>query len=515
MKRIFPILAFVLLTLSSFAQRGDYKFGGYTEERKVISVTEFFQTLQEKNEDSSIENIVFRNIEVKLTLPIDCRFGNCRDGDIAMSYIPGFNWMGKSDSSERYVFTKPLVFSNCLLTDFGLSFFNCEFQKPIKIGHCQAKPWIRFDSCDVHSIRIQEETKTDWLILKKSSIGDKYSVFETEVTYFEIQDCKFLEREDEKYHRGMRFPSLIVTSCDIQDFKVESSTFPLTTPDSIWSPSILLSECYMSHLEIVEVNCEGMQWGHSEVSISANLESIEFSKGLLMEAVGFPEFKTSIEWRQLAGGKLLTQRFGNKALNKDSVVKGNSRIAFKNLIANYNILYNLYKVRNDRESANECYAEMKRLETDVIEKTFRRQKNFEWYFRWKLNQFLNFFTDYGTNPAKAVIKSIWVILIFSIFYLFFPSDWDVSNRSTLLKRMKELVSKNREKSFMATLGFVSYGGFIHVLNAITLSLNAFTTLGFGDIPTHGAARYVTIVQGFIGWFLLTIFSVSLINQVLG
>lgn len=165
--------------------------------------------------------------------------------------------------------------------------------------------------------------------------------------------------------------------------------------------------------------------------------------------------------------------------------------------------------------ANACYAEMKKVETRYWKNLYQKEGRFENYFRWRLNDFLSYFTDYGTNPAKAVIKSIWVILIFSIFYLFFPSDWDISNRSTLLKKTRELVSSNREKSFMATLGFVTYSGFIHLLNAINLSLNAFTTLGFGDIPTHGAARYVTIVQGFIGWFLLTIFSVSLINQVLG
>ncbi|MCZ6899995.1 MAG: ion channel, partial [Bacteroidetes bacterium] len=67
------------------------------------------------------------------------------------------------------------------------------------------------------------------------------------------------------------------------------------------------------------------------------------------------------------------------------------------------------------------------------------------------------------------------------------------------------------------LGFLLFLGYvllIKVLNALTLSVNAFTTLGFGDIPTQGLARYVAIIQGFIGWFLLSIFSVALINQVL-
>jgi hypothetical protein len=37
-------------------------------------------------------------------------------------------------------------------------------------------------------------------------------------------------------------------------------------------------------------------------------------------------------------------------------------------------------------------------------------------------------------------------------------------------------------------------------------------LGFGNIPTKGVARYICIIQGFIGWFLLSIFTVALINQ---
>lgn len=55
---------------------------------------------------------------------------------------------------------------------------------------------------------------------------------------------------------------------------------------------------------------------------------------------------------------------------------------------------------------------------------------------------------------------------------------------------------------------------IKFINALTLSINTFTTLGFGEIPTKGFPRYLSIVQGFIGWFMLSIFSVSLISQLL-
>ena len=36
----------------------------------------------------------------------------------------------------------------------------------------------------------------------------------------------------------------------------------------------------------------------------------------------------------------------------------------------------------------------------------------------------------------------------------------------------------------------------------------------GEIPIKGLPRYLAIIQGFIGWFILTIFSVSLISQLL-
>jgi hypothetical protein len=61
---------------------------------------------------------------------------------------------------------------------------------------------------------------------------------------------------------------------------------------------------------------------------------------------------------------------------------------------------------------------------------------------------------------------------------------------------------------------IIYDIMIKMLNALMLSINTFTTLGFGEIPIKGLPRYLAIIQGFIGWFMLTIFSVSLISQLL-
>ena len=78
-------------------------------------------------------------------------------------------------------------------------------------------------------------------------------------------------------------------------------------------------------------------------------------------------------------------------------------------------------------------------------------------------------------------------------------------------------SKKGGKSFLLIAPFIialTYDLFIKILNALMLSINTFTTLGFGEIPIKGLPRYLAIIQGFIGWFMLTIFSVSLISQLL-
>ena len=63
-------------------------------------------------------------------------------------------------------------------------------------------------------------------------------------------------------------------------------------------------------------------------------------------------------------------------------------------------------------------------------------------------------------------------------------------------------------------GYVFFGVFMRALNAFALSLNSLTTLGYGGIAARGISRYLVVIEGLIGWFLLTIFSVSLIGQVL-
>jgi hypothetical protein len=144
---------------------------------------------------------------------------------------------------------------------------------------------------------------------------------------------------------------------------------------------------------------------------------------------------------------------------------------------------------------------------------YLNEKSFQNFFRWKLQSLLKFYTNHGTDPDLAILISFYMLLGFAVFYFFFPSEWDQTSKKKLLSDFRDFIQKN-DKGYIKPFLRVLSGLFLSFLNALTLSLNAFVTLGFGNIPTRGAARYVCVTEGFLGWFLLSIFTVALINQVL-
>lgn len=186
---------------------------------------------------------------------------------------------------------------------------------------------------------------------------------------------------------------------------------------------------------------------------------------------------------------------------------------FQGFISSYYRLYKVFKDNGQIRDANQTYVEMKDVQLRQLRYRYKTYGGLENWIQWRLNALLRFYTDYGTNPSRAIRISIFVVLIFSVFYFFFPSEWDTKSKKQLINDYRILVEKNKH-GYLRPFFKLSWGFAKSLLNAMTLSLNAFVTLGFGTIPTSGLARYICIVQGFIGWFLLSIFTASLINQVL-
>jgi len=234
----------------------------------------------------------------------------------------------------------------------------------------------------------------------------------------------------------------------------------------------------------------------------------EFQKHVSFEKFLFSETWNELYWKQLSGYKI---RFGEYA--GESKADMENVVGFNNLVNIYKGLHTIFLSRGDLESANACYSEMKQIQGRRLKYQFVNDKTFGNFLRWQLNVLLKIYTNHGTDPGLAVVMSFFVILAFAVLYLFFPSEWDSDSLSRLLISYEQFLQRKKKKHitpFLVVLG----SALLTLVNSVTLSINSFVTLGFGSIPTKGFARYLCIIEGFIGWFLLSIFTVALINQVL-
>ena len=333
-------------------------------------------------------------------------------------------------------------------------------------------------------------------------------------------------------------------------------------------------------------------------------QTCNFAQGAYIYETYFNE-RSTIDWHNLKGKIILSdysalRKFPESmdSIQSYGLLERELRNAeyYEALIKSKRMFYNVFRTQGLSKSANEVLVEIKDLETAIWKQEYQDNKTIKAYFNWKINVFLKKFSAYGTDPVIAIIYSLKVILLFSLFYLFFHNDWDIGGRKKIGKHLRfiltyfkvnkglsELDNEHQLKSqnevallnseneesrgkipafFTSTIrwyvqsnlisnklrklalkkmdilsgtfsklpqrqqrkvaflsgawfvGFLIYTLFLKALNALTLSLNAFTTLGFGNIPTKGFSRYIVIVQGFIGWVLMTIFSVTLITQLL-
>jgi hypothetical protein len=283
-------------------------------------------------------------------------------------------------------------------------------------------------------------------------------------------------------------------------------------------------------------------------------------------------------------------------INIDTAIVSKYIDGLNYLISQYMQIINIFDQRGEPYKST-AVMQLKDIQTNQKMFRYYQNPNIENWFNWKGSEFLRWYSDYGTNPFKALAYCFRAMLFFAMFYFIFYNDWDKIDRGFLIKRFnsvmdyfttekriedfystthdkemttftefKQTLDKNKvympsmlaslarpiyqisllrykilnlsykkaefmagrkwvdlEKkdrywigalTFFLTLTYIIYLVFIRALNSIVLSINAFSTLGFGQIPVRGFTKYVAIIEGFIGWFLLSIFLVSVLSQMM-
>ena len=365
---------------------------------------------------------------------------------------------------------------------------------------------------------------------------------------------------------------------------------------------VLIKDNSANHLSIIS-----NIFSQSFYAINNDVDSIVYFRSNTLppnsrtgvDASFFKNLGTKYSWRDTAiHTDYLRQKilYGQEKYHDIKIYRENNKDILTNLIQTYRQFITLLKY-NGNPLSNKLAIKLKDIQSNIRMYEYYESSNMENWFNWKGSVFLKWYSDYGTNPFKALAYCFWAMLYFALFYFFFYSDWDKIDRGFLIKRFnsvmdyfttekriedfystthdkemttftefKDTLDKNKvympamlaslakpiyqisllrykilsfsykKAEFMAgrkwidlerkdrywigtltfflTLTYIIYLVFIRALNSIVLSINAFSTLGFGQIPVRGITKYVAIIEGFIGWFLLSIFIVSLLSQMM-
>ena len=156
-------------------------------------------------------------------------------------------------------------------------------------------------------------------------------------------------------------------------------------------------------------------------------------KDKLVSTAAKSNLRTSLREKGVGRSYLYSKKFN--ALYKDSI-RFHNKTVYGNEIGLIGTFYKYYKSKYNTEVANEVYLELKDFETKRFEVLHQQNPSFKTYFTWKVNQFLKIFSAYGTEPARAIIFSLYVILLFAFIYLFFPNSWDSHGKNRIMDRFR-------------------------------------------------------------------------------
>ncbi len=451
-------------------------------------------------------------------------------------------------NSGRLVINKSLELINCTITGSGLSglalnnitFKNCRF-RIIAINNVSGQTLtikggnmigVRVIHSAFENISFKNLTntrpETGLLSFYKTTVGQKLwlrnnSYFENVGALSCVLNKVLLEKNkagNVEFGDNRVLKELLFENEVAREFTIRKNRF--TSPDTLR----YTFDLHCNKLVFIDNSINvPVLFADSRVTTRLEMADNTFNYPVDFHDMSFPEFDKYIPFRQFKQGFVVYENlygeespeggtcFYCKLYTGESDEELADKTNFDKLVQSYEILFLGYKSTGDIESANRAYIMIKDLYLDRLGYLYRTHGGFKHYFRWQLARLLKFYTNHGTDPALSIVISIYVILIFAVFYIFFPSEWDITSKKRLIADFKEFIDSNN-KGYLKPLLTLVVGLGISLINAITLSLNSFVTLGFGTIPTTGAARYVCILQGFIGWFLLSIFTVSLINQIL-
>jgi hypothetical protein len=460
---------------------------------------------------------------------------------------------------RHYNFTKRVAIKSC--QNLKLIAKECSFQNLISIEGC-VLDFVEFERCNINNgIYIASNTVNEHIYLKNSFIGFyKYtSVNDLPMFGFGKKHNNLLTIENK-----LGEYDIVVEKCRIQATAAAIDSLGLgLNLTNMHATSLVIRQNVFNNVPINLSNAM------VENGFTFSLNQFTY---ICADGFSFNPANSNVEWGYegftqhkrgqslgIAGFKLVVSNESSKRLKQydpkayptpDTTRFISQSNDFQRLIAAYFQLYNYYKQTGNQDMANFCYYELKSVQTTYYSLHLNRGTADETYqqtllFKYWGNIFLRTFCDYGLNPFKAIMVSFYVLVAFALLYLILPLNilglgytiYQFGNLDVVRQGAPRLAVAEAilfgwlplnglpdpvPRSMFGWQLLQAFSYFLRVslyliargIACIMLSLNTFILLAAGEFPYRGYMLYLLILEGVFGWMLLTVFSVTLMSQLI-
>lgn len=492
-----------------------------------------------------------------------------------------------------------IEFDDCVLY-LQTSFLDCSFRY-LRFTDSRVFEHVEFNDCDVNQFEI-----TGSVFLRNTLSTSFGLTFENqnEFNYFRILNSEFVDASDES-KRFKNFDQVLhgtgiqnFESFTSQEFSAVENYFDCTVLFNgfvvenkfKFYGNRLLREAVFEEVPSLPTDASDIPYTQFLRNDARDIDARGDGAAVLQNNIGIVIPKSNFEYQFVRYNREEDYR---KDLSKPWAVLAPE----KKIIPVYSRLLTIYDANNDLQSYNQCFRDLKEIEKIGSKVRWESRRQYEDWFRWKMDQFLQTYSAYGTDPVLSLINGFWTIMLFAALYVLFPSEEDNLSRSRITSAFERYILHfgKREKAFarpdevyeaelekisvlreqfkphqqsmppvirafatpiywfnrtiiflehkarslfyfdlfpdwpalsrrrrimttvwltLTLILFIAWGIIMRAVNAFALSMNAFVTLGYGELEAKGIARYFCVLEGIVGWFVLSIFSVSLISQIL-
>lgn len=150
----------------------------------------------------------------------------------------------------------------------------------------------------------------------------------------------------------------------------------------------------------------------------------------------------------------------------------------------------------------------------------KREEIYSDTYKEHINSFENF--KKSVQEAKGQIPFFFFLFLRPVYWTarrkIIINEWFYNRLDFTRKSWASLTNKQRlgygTFYFGALMIYGLYLLMVKLFTALVISFNSFSSLGFGSLSLSGVTRYLAMVEGFIGWLLLSVFSISLFSQII-